>query len=221
MPSSTTLIVTHPSELLRLGLLSVLKGQAGFKVLGQGSTAKESQKLTKQHEPNLILLYDQLDDQDSFDLAKQLKESNPDLKVVMLGVQENTTYMARAASAGCHDYLFEGSTGRQIVDTIRDAASGKPPSPSTSYGKVLASMRDRSSNPALDLTTRELQVLRHIGYGLSNDEIARSMGISVETIKEHVQNILRMMAMKDRTQVAVRAVREGLVEPSRPSTTPS
>ena len=180
-------------------------------MLGQGSTGKEAQKLVKQHEPNLILLYDQLDDQDSFDLAKQLKESNPDLKIVMLGVQDNTTYMARAASAGVHDYLLEGSTGRQILDTIKTAASGKPPSPSTSYGKVLASMQDRSLNPAVDLTPRELQVLRHVGYGLSNDEIARSMGISVETVKEHVQNILRKMGVQDRTQAAVWAVKQGLV----------
>jgi len=129
----------------------------------------------------------------------------------MLGVQDNTTYMARAASAGVHDYLLEGSTGRQILNTIRDAAAGKPPSPSSSYGKVLASMRDRSLNSAVNLTPRELQVLRHIGYGLSNEEIGRSMGISVETIKEYVQNILRKMVFKDRTQVAVWAVREGLV----------
>jgi DNA-binding NarL/FixJ family response regulator len=206
-----TLIVIHPRELLRLGLQSVFKGQAGFKVLGQGSTGKEAQKLIKQHGPNLILLYDQLDDQDSFDLAKQLKESSPDLKIVMLGVQDNTTYMARAASAGVHDYLLEGSTGRQILDTIRDVAAGKPPSPASSYGKVLASMRDRSSNPAVDLTPRELQVLRHVGYGLSNDEIARSMEISIETIKEHVQNILRKMGVQDRTQAAVWAVKQGLV----------
>ena len=210
MPT-TTLIIIHPRELLRLGLLSVFKGQVGFKVLGQGSTGKEAQKLTKQHEPNLILLYDQVDDQDSFDLAKQLKESSPDLKIVMLGVQENTTYMARAASAGVHDYLLEGSTGRQILDTIRDTAAGKPPSPFSSYGKVLASMRDRSSNPSVDLTPRELQVLRHVGYGLSNDEIARSLEISVETIKEHVQNILRKMGVQDRTQAAVWAVKQGLV----------
>jgi len=210
MPT-TTLIIIHPRELLRLGLLSVFKGQVGFKVLGQGSTGEEAQKLVKQHEPNLILLYDQLDDQDSFDLAKQLKESDPDLKIVMLGVQDNTTYMARAASAGVYDYLLEGSTGRQIIDTIRDAANGKPPSPSTSYGKVLASMKDRSSNPAVDLTPRELQVLRHVGYGLSNDEIARSLSVSIETIKEHVQNILRKMVMKDRTQAAVWAVKQGLV----------
>ena len=211
MPLTTSIILIHPRELLRLGLLSVFKGQAGFNVLGQGSTGKEAQKLTKHHEPNLILLYDQLDDQDSFDLAKQLKESNPDSKIVMLGVQDNTTGMARAASAGVHDYLLEGSTGRQILDTLKNAASGKPPSPSTSYGKILASMRDRSSNPAVDLTPRELQVLRHVGYGLSNDEIARSLKISIETIKEHVQNIVRKMGVQDRTQAAVWAVKQGLV----------
>ena len=211
MPPTTSIILIHPRELLRLGLQSVFKGQAGFKVVGQGSTGKDAQKLVKQHEPNLILLYDQLMDQDSFDLAKQLKESNPDLKIVMLGVQDNTTYMARAASAGVNDYLLEGSTGRQIIDTIRDAANEKSPSSLSSYGKVLASMRDRSSNPAVDLTPRELQVLRHVGYGLSNDEIARSMGISVETIKEHVQNILRKMGVQDRTQAAVWAVKQGLV----------
>ena len=211
MPSSIALIIIHPRELLRLGLLSVFKGVAGIRVVAQGSTGEEAQKLIKRNRTDLLLLFDQLDDKDSFDLAKQLKESDPDLKVVMLGVQDNTTYMARAAAAGVQDYLLEGSTGRQILDTIRDTAAGKPPSPFTSYGKVLASMRDRSSNPAVDLTPRELQVLRHVGYGLSNDEIARSMEISIETIKEHVQNILRKMGVQDRTQAAVWAVKQGLV----------
>lgn len=210
MPT-TALILIHPREIIRLGLLSVLKDQAAFKVVGRGSNGKEAQKLIKQHGPNLILLYDQLEDQDSFDLAKKLTESNPELKIVMLGVQENTTYMARAAAAGVHDYLFEGSSAQEIMLTIRSAITGKSPAPLTSYGKVLASMRDRSSNPAVDLTPRELQVLRHVGYGLSNDEIARSLEISVETVKEHVQNILRKMGVQDRTQAAVWAVKQGLV----------
>lgn len=100
---------------------------------------------------------------------------------------------------------------RRIIDTIKNAAAGKSPATSTGYGKVLASMRDRGSNPAVELTPRELQVLRHIGYGLSNEEISRSLEISVETVKEHVQNLFRKMAMKDRTQLAVWAVREKLV----------
>lgn len=211
MTMPTSLIVVHPREMIRLGLLAVFKDQAGIKVIGEAPTAKAAQKLIKQHHPDLALLYDQLDDGDSFDLAKKLTESTPDLKIVMLGVQESPTNFARAAAAGAKDYLFEGSSGQEILDTIKRAASGKPPSPLTSYGKVLASMRDRGSNSAVDLTPRELQVLRHVGYGLSNDEIARSLEISVETIKEHVQNILRKMGVQDRTQAAVWVVKQGLV----------
>ena len=207
----TTLLIVHPRDLIRLGLLSVFEDQALIKVVGEAAAAKAAQKLIKQHGPDLVLLYDQLDDGDSFDLAKKLLAVNPDLKIVMLGVQESPTSLARAAAAGAHDYLFEGSSSREILDAVKRAASGKPPSPTSPYGKVLASMRDRSSHPSVNLTPRELQVLRHIGYGLSNEEIARSMEISVETVKEHVQNILRKMAVKDRTQAAVWVVREGLV----------
>ena len=85
MPSSINLIIIHPRELLRLGLLSVFKGEAGIRVVADGSTEKDAGGLIKQHCPDVLLLFDQMDDQDSFDLAKQLKESNPDLKIVMLG----------------------------------------------------------------------------------------------------------------------------------------
>ena len=71
--------------------------------------------------------------------------------------------------------------------------------------------REPSKSDEVPLTQRELQVLRHIALGLSNKEIGRSLGISVETVKEHVQNILRKIAVADRTQAAVWAVRKGLV----------
>lgn len=210
-PMPNTLALIHPREIIRLGLLSVLEDEAAFKVVGQGSNGKDAAKLAKQHEPDLILLCDQVDDQDSFDLAKKLIESIPDLKVVMIGIEENPTTFARGVAAGVHDYLFEGSSPRQITATIRNSVAGKEPSPSTSFGRILASMRDRSLNPSVTLTPKDSQVLRHVGHGLSNEEIARSLEISVETIKEHVQAILRKMALKDRTMAAVWAVREGLV----------
>jgi len=143
MPT-TTIAIIHPSELLHLGLISVFTGEAGIMVVGQGFTSQEAQKLVKQHRPDLLLLFDRLDGDGSFDLVEKLKVSRPDLKIVMLGVQENTTYMARAAAAGADDYLFEGSTKQQILNTIKDAAIGKPPSPFSIYGKVVASMQDPS-----------------------------------------------------------------------------
>ena len=78
---------------------------------------------------------------------------------------------------------------------------------------MTASLAARGKGPALDagLTPRESQVLAHIAYGLSNDEISHTLGISVETVKEHVQKILRKLAVNDRTQAAVWAVRSGVV----------
>ncbi|PAY21623.1 helix-turn-helix transcriptional regulator [Rhodopirellula sp. SM50] len=73
-------------------------------------------------------------------------------------------------------------------------------------------IRSTQLPPELPVTSREAQVLRHIAFGLSNREIAKSLGISVETVKEHVQNILRKTGASDRTDVAVRAVRLGLVD---------
>ena len=78
--------------------------------------------------------------------------------------------------------------------------------------KLSESIRTSDLPPELPVTAREAQVLRHVAYGLSNREIANSLGISIETVKEHVQNILRKTGASDRTDVAVRAVRLGLVD---------
>ena len=81
------------------------------------------------------------------------------------------------------------------------------------YAKIAASMESRDARAPRDsgLTPREEQVLRHVAFGLSNDEIARSLQISVETVKEHVQNLLRKLNVNDRTQAAVWAVQAGVV----------
>lgn len=209
MPTSVAVI--HPRELLRAGLLAVLKGDAGIRVVGQGTNGKDAAKLLKQHPVNVLILYDQLEGEDSFDLAKKLGESYPKLRIIMVGVEAHPTYMARSVAAGVHDYVTEGSTGRQICDSIKNAASGKLPTAASPFGKLVSSLANKAANPEVNLTPREQQALRHIAYGLSNQEIASCLEISVETVKEHVQNILRKLAMQDRTQVAVWAVQTGVV----------
>lgn len=207
----TTLAIIHPRELLRAGLLDVLKGDPAIRVAGQGASGKDTLKLLKQHPVHVLMLYDQLEGEDSFALVNKLGESYPKLRIVMIGVQANPTYMARAVAAGVHDYVTEGSTGRQMCDSIKNAASGKLPAVASPFGKLSSSLGSKTVDPAVNLTPREQQVLRHIAHGLANEEIANSLEITLETVKEHVQNILRKLSMRDRTQVAVWAVREGLV----------
>ena len=102
-------------------------------------------------------------------------------------------------------------SAEQLLDTIHAAHAG-----TTSHGelgKVAGTMatRKKSEDDEASLTQRETQVLRHLALGLSNKEIAKSLSISVETVKEHVQHVLRKIGVNDRTQAAVWAVRKGIV----------
>jgi len=114
---------------------------------------------------------------------------------------------------GASDYVLKGSSREDIVATIVAAAKGESPSRSGELKKISGMMKVRQlvDDDDVPLTQRETQVLRHVALGLSNREIGRSLEISVETVKEHVQNILRKIAVSDRTQAAVWAVRKGLV----------
>ena len=126
---------------------------------------------------------------------------------------ENPSYVARAVALGAAGYLMKGATKDEIVDAIQRAHTGLPPEPDSLMGNVRNTMvrRRPTYDEDIPLTNREVQVVRHVALGLSNREIGRSLEISIETVKEHVQNILRKIDAADRTQAAVWAVKRGLV----------
>jgi DNA-binding NarL/FixJ family response regulator len=121
--------------------------------------------------------------------------------------------VARAVALGASDYVLKGASRLELIDTVTKAAEGKSPSRSGELERVAGAMAKTNVpiDDAIPLTNRETQVLRHVALGLSNKEIGRSLSISIETVKEHVQNVLRKITVTDRTQAAVWAVRRGLV----------
>ena len=105
------------------------------------------------------------------------------------------------------------SSTDELLDAIKNAVVGGAPPESSLLVKMRGKMRRSHAHrdPNIPLTNREMQVLQHVSMGLSNREVGKSLGISVETVKEHVQNILRKLDVNDRTQAAVWAVKQGLV----------
>jgi DNA-binding CsgD family transcriptional regulator len=101
----------------------------------------------------------------------------------------------------------------ELITAVENAAAGKSAMEAGPFRRVVASMtgRPNAATSEARVTPRESQVLSHVAFGLSNEEIARSLEISVETVKEHVQNLLRKLAVNDRTQAAVWAVRSGVL----------
>ncbi len=209
---SITLLVCDDHEVIRTGLASLLVG-TDIQIVAEAASGTEAIKQAQKIKPDVILLDVRMPDGDGLSTLEKLRAKVPNSRVVMLSTYDNPTYIARAVALGASDYVLKGSPRDAIVATITAAGQGQSPSKSGELRRIAAAMKVRQllDDDDVPLTQRETQVLRHVALGLSNKEIGRSLEISVETVKEHVQNILRKIAVSDRTQAAVWAVRKGLV----------
>jgi DNA-binding NarL/FixJ family response regulator len=212
MPTAPTLLIADSQEIIRLGIRAMLAG-TGIKIVGEAPDAKSTLTLAKKHKPAVILLDVAILGGDVFELMRKLSKALPASSLVLMTAIDNPTSMARARAVGAVHCLIKDVSQKELVVAIENAAAGKPLSTSGHFGRVTSSLAARDKGPALDagLTPRESQVLAHVAYGLSNDEIAHSLEISIETVKEHVQNMLRKLGVNDRTQAAVWAVKSGVV----------
>jgi DNA-binding NarL/FixJ family response regulator len=206
------LLIADDHELIRTGLASLLSG-TDIEIVAEAANGKEAIKQAEQYKPDVILLDIRMPDGDGLGTLEKLRAKVPDSRVVMLSTYDNPTYIARAVALGAADYVLKGSKREDLITTLEAAAAGESPSKAGELRRVAGAMKIRQviDDDDVPLTQRETQVLRHVALGLSNKEIGRSLEISVETVKEHVQNILRKIAVSDRTQAAVWAVRKGLV----------
>jgi len=209
---SIRMLIADDHEVIRTGLATLLAGSE-IEIVAMAANGKQAVQMAEQHKPDVILLDIRMPDGDGLATLEKLRAKVPDSKVVMLSTYDNPTYIARAVALGAADYVLKGSSCEDMIATIRAAAAGESPSRSGELKRVANAMKVRQviDDDDVPLTQRETQVLRHVALGLSNKEIGRSLEISVETVKEHVQNILRKIAVSDRTQAAVWAVRKGLV----------
>ncbi len=206
------LMIVDDHEVVRTGMQSLVEGTE-IEVVATAANGSDAVKLAKQSKPDVVLVDIRMADGDGLTTLEELRQKLPDLRVVMLSTYENPTYVARANAMGASDYILKGSTRAQLLGAIKAVAAGDAPSQYGEMKRVAGAMatREKEKDPEVALTQRETQVLRHLALGLSNKEIGSSLQISIETVKEHVQHLLRKINATDRTQAAVWAVRRGLV----------
>ncbi len=217
--SGIRLLVADDHEIVRQGLASIFKNSE-IRIVGEASDAAEAVKLARKFRPDVVTLDVRLNSDkgsgggsgDGLDAIKTIREACPDTRIVMLSSFDSPTYIARAVSAGASDYVLKTASRQAIVEAVTNAAHGTPPARSGEFRRIASSMANKTVPDDIDvpLTPRETQVLRLVAMGLSNQEIADSLEISIETVKEHVQNLLRKLSLGDRTQAAVWAIRQGL-----------
>ena len=162
---------------------------------------------------DVVMLDVRLSGGDGLQLLGKIKTHSPLQPVLIFSAYDNPTYIARAVALGANGFLLKTDGQEKILDTIRRVSQGESIWSREELRRVtgsLATMRV-GTDSEIPLTQREGEVLKQLANGLTNKEIAQTLGISYETVKEHVQHILRKIGVSDRTQAAVWAVRQKLV----------
>jgi DNA-binding NarL/FixJ family response regulator len=206
------ILIADNHEVVRAGIKSMLK-DTDIRVVVEAENGNDVLSTIGRCELDLALLDVSLPDIDGLNCLARIKVDEPDLPVVMFTTHNNPTYIARAVALGASGYVLKSVDRKTLIDKICDASRGESIWTHEELRRVTGALM--TPRVPLDveapLTRRENEVLKQLAFGLTNKEIARALGISYETVKEHVQHILRKIGVSDRTQAAVWAVRKGLV----------
>lgn len=204
-------LVADDHDVVRAGLIAMFENTE-IQVVGEATNGEQAVEQVSKLKPDVTVLDVRMPDSDGLEALERITEKNAGAHVVMFSAHDNPTYVARAVALGASAYILKSAPRDEILAAVKKAAKGEP-SDSPLMGRVRETLARRRSgiDEDMPLTNREVQVLRHVAMGLSNREIGRSLNISIETVKEHVQNILRKLEANDRTQAAVWAVKRGLV----------
>ena len=201
----------HP---LILNGLERLFESTSITIVAKANSLHDVEQLIAIHSPDVVLLDVRLNGRDGLKTLEEIKNKNPDQQVVVYSGYDNPTYVGRAVALGAHNYVLKGESAEGLIKAIHDARDKVEPHSNSLFQRIKTNLNRRKTlqDSEFALTRRELQVIKHLGLGLSNREIGKSLGISIETVKEHVQNVLRKINANDRTQAAVWAVKRGLAD---------
>ena len=208
---SIKVVVADDQEIVRRGIERLFEDE-DIDIIAEASNGQEALTRTVRKKPDVLLMDVMMPGVDGLDTLEKLRKQAPHVKVVMMSAFENPTYVARAIALGADGFIQKDASPEEFVAADKRANRGEPMPTEGKLNDIKQLLAKRLDPEAHDvpLTKREYQVLRHLAYGLSNREIAKSLEISIETVKEHVQNILRKLDAADRTEAAVWAVKRGL-----------
>ena len=210
--STIRTVIADDHEVVRTGIKSLLHGTE-IEIVASAASGEEAIRAVVEHAPDVALIDVRLPKGDGLQCLGRIKLDHPDTAVVMLSTYDNPTYIARSVALGAAGYILKGASGKTLVEAIRTAARGESVWTRDELRRVTGALATPRlvADVEVPLTQRESEVLKQLAYGLTNKEIAQALGISYETVKEHVQHILRKIGVTDRTQAAVWAVRNELV----------
>ena len=212
------MLVVDDHAVVRRGLKAFLDGEPDLEVVGEaegGAQALELlARLTSEGRPPHVVVMDlQMEPLDGIESTRQIRSGHSGVEVVALTSFGEVERVHAALEAGASGYLLKDSDADEVAAAIRAAHRGELPLDPAVARRLTSSLRAESRDgPDAELTTRELEILRLLGAGKTNKEIAAELQISERTARTHVSHILGKLDLTSRTQAALWAVRQGLVE---------
>jgi len=194
----------HP--LLREGLATIINNQSDMLLVAQASNAQEAIAEYRKHKPDVTLMDLRLPDRSGIDAMIAVRAEFPQARVIMLTTFEGDVEIQRALEAGARGYLLKSMPPKELVEVIRQVHAGKKRIPPQLAAQLAEHMSDE------DLTSREIEVLKHIAGGNRNRDIADKLFITEETVKVHIKHIMEKLGASDRTQAVAIGVRRGIIE---------
>ncbi len=222
------ILVVDDHPLFREGLQIGLSSDPHLKLIGLVGTANEALTLIERSVPDIVMCDINMPGMDGLELARHLHRLYPQIRVIMVTLHMDEGRILDAVRAGAAAFLTKEGSATELLATIRRVERGEYPindrvldSPQMAF-RLLDQFR--KLDPKVEaqifspLTPRELEILETVARGQSNKEIARTLGISDQTVKNHVTAILRKLAVNDRTQAVIQAIRHGWVKLEEMST---
>jgi DNA-binding NarL/FixJ family response regulator len=203
--------VADEHALARTGLVSLLRSNEGMSVVGEVADGAAAFDLACDEQPDVMVVDLRMTDIDGFEITRRISARRPSVAVVVVGPRGGEREAGPAIEAGARAYVLRTTPPEEVLETVRMVASGHVVLPGqATLAFVEAEAGDRGGTPIL--STRELDVLRLLARGFTNRQIAGTLVLSVETVKTHVERLIRRLGAADRTEAVAIGFRSGLLE---------
>lgn len=217
--AAVRVLVVDDHVLYRKGLQVVIGHTPGIEIVGEACDGDQAVTMARDLAPDVVVMDLKMPRRSGISAAQRIRSRVPEAKILVLTMSDDEEDLFAAIKAGAAGYLLKDAPGEQVAESIlavHDGVSLIPPSMASTLLAEFAEMSRRICEPTAPelprLTEREMQVLRHIAHGRSNRDIAKALFISENTVKNHVGNLLDKLHLHSRTEAAIFAVREKLVD---------
>ncbi|WP_404452072.1 response regulator transcription factor [Virgibacillus necropolis] len=207
------ILLAEDQVMVRQGLKLMIETDEELKVTGETDNGKEAINLCEKQAFDIVILDIRMPVMDGLEAAKVIQSRWPKTKILMLTTFDDNRYVLEALKIGVSGYILKNGDTDSLLRSIRSAFTGGLSIEDQVAAKVMPLLLDRGENkePDPSLTPRERAILKCIGEGLSNDEIAERLALSIGTVKNNTSQILNKLELRDRTQLAIYAIRHNLV----------